>query len=83
MNQLRRKIRSVCKSVLTDVVLIWIVESVHDGRFSGPFVFVDRLPQFLQIVVGVVAKDVQDVDQKLIFSYVQLLTDTVTLLTGA
>jgi hypothetical protein len=83
MNNLRRKIRSVCKHFLTDVILIGIVESVDDCWFCGPFVLVDGLPQFLQIVIRVVAKDVQDVDQKLIFSYIELLTNTVTLLTGA
>jgi hypothetical protein len=69
--------------VLTDVILIGIVESVHDGWFCRPFVLVDRLPQFLQIVVSVIAEDVQDVDQKLIFRYIQLLTNIVRLLRAA
>ena len=83
MNLLRRKCRSVSKHVLTNIILVGIVESVHDRWFCRPFVLVDRLPQFLQIVVCVVAQNVQDVDQKLIFSYIQLLTNTVTLLRGA
>jgi hypothetical protein len=83
MNKLRSRIISVSKHVLTDVILIGVVESVHDCWFCGPFVLVDRLPQFLQIVVCVVAEDVQDVDQKLVFSYVQLSANTVTLLRGA
>jgi hypothetical protein len=34
-------------------------------------------------VVSVVAEDVQNVDQELIFSYIQLLTNIVTLVRGA
>jgi len=81
MNHLGRKTRSAWKHVLTDVILIGIVEGVHDRWFCRPFVLVDRLPQFLQIVVSVVTENIQDVDQKLIFSNIQLLTNNITLLT--
>ena len=69
--------------MLTDVILVGIVEGVDDCWFCGPFVLVDRQPQFQQVVVSVVAKHVHDVQQELVFRHIQLLTNTVKLARSA
>ena len=50
--------------ILTDVVLVGVVEGVDDGRLGGPLVGVDGLPQLLDVALRLEAQDAEEVLQE-------------------
>ena len=50
------------RTKFTDIILVWVVERVDDGRLRGPFVLVDGLSKFGNVPLGL---EVQDAEQVL------------------
>ena len=60
--QFSKSCSAVC--ILTDVVLVWVVECVDDGRLGSPLVGVDGLPELLDVALRFEAQDVEEVLQE-------------------
>lgn len=50
----------------TYIIFIRIVESIYNCWFSGPFIFINWLPQFSQILFSFELKYVKQVPQKFV-----------------
>ena len=55
---------SLLLGILTDVVLVGVVEGVDDGRLGGPLVGVDGLPELLDVALRLEAQDAEEVLQE-------------------
>ena len=54
----------LCCLILTDIILVGVVECVDDGRLGGPLVLVDGLPQLGDVPLGLEVEDAEQVLQE-------------------
>jgi hypothetical protein len=62
----------ICVCVQTYIIFVGVVEGVDNGWVRGPLVLVHRLPQLLQVVVGVVSHQAENILEELGLCQVQL-----------
>ena len=59
-------------NVITYVVFVWIVECIDNCGFGGPFILVDRLPQFGHVTVRFESQNRKEILQELLTINCQL-----------